>query len=151
MTWYNTRMAKNRYNIIYEDDAIIVVDKPSGTEPPEGVWRDLRRPAMPGDIGMIDVMVRNPGALNISFSVKPGATTAIVLKTGADGVWSGQLTEGGRIVINAVLAATETTAVQCLQRLQLKVASSTLAVTRREYPGGESRVFNPITLITGDK
>jgi precorrin-6Y C5,15-methyltransferase (decarboxylating) len=62
-----------------------------------------------------------------------------------------QLTKGGRIVINAVLASTETTAVQCLQRLQLKVASSTLAVTRREYPGGEPRVFNPITLITGDK
>ncbi len=62
-----------------------------------------------------------------------------------------QLTEGGRIVINAVLAATETTAVQCLQRLHLKVASSTLAVTRREYTGGEFRVFNPITLITGDK
>lgn len=62
-----------------------------------------------------------------------------------------QLTEGGRIVINAVLAATETTALQCLQRLHLRVASSTLAVTRREYPGGESRVFNPITLITGDK
>lgn len=62
-----------------------------------------------------------------------------------------QLTEGGRIVINAVLASTETTAVQCLQRLQLKVASSTLAVTRREYPGGATRVFNPITLITGDK
>jgi 23S rRNA pseudouridine1911/1915/1917 synthase len=30
MTWYNAPMAKNRYNIIYEDDAIIVVDKPSG-------------------------------------------------------------------------------------------------------------------------
>ena len=62
-----------------------------------------------------------------------------------------RLAEGGRIVINAVLAATETTALQCLQRLQLKVASSALAVTRREYPGGTSRIFNPITLITGDK
>ena len=58
---------------------------------------------------------------------------------------------GGRIVINAVLATTEATALQCLQSLQLKVASSTLAVTRREYPSGTPRVFNPITLITGDK
>lgn len=62
-----------------------------------------------------------------------------------------RLTVGGRIVINAVLAATEAVALQCLQRLQLKVASSTLAVTRREYPSGTPRVFNPITLITGDK
>ncbi len=58
---------------------------------------------------------------------------------------------GGRIVINAVLATTETTALACLQRLHLQVASSTLAVTRREYPDGEIRIFNPITLITGDK
>lgn len=62
-----------------------------------------------------------------------------------------RLDGGGRIVINAVLATTEATALQCLQRLQLKVASSTLAVTRRQYPSGELRVFNPITLITGDK
>ena len=62
-----------------------------------------------------------------------------------------RLAPGGRIVINAVLAATEATALQCLQRLHLQVASSTLAITRREYPGGALRVFNPITLITGDK
>ena len=62
-----------------------------------------------------------------------------------------RLVEGGRIVVNAVLAQTETTALNCLQRLGLRVASSTLAVTRREYPDGEPHVFNPITLITGDK
>jgi len=62
-----------------------------------------------------------------------------------------QLAAGGRIVINAVLASTETTALQCLHDLGLQVASSTLAVTRREYPTGAVRVFNPITLITGDK
>lgn len=62
-----------------------------------------------------------------------------------------RLADGGRIVVNAVLPQTETTALQCLQRLRLRVESSTLAVTRREYPSGASRVFNPITLITGDK
>jgi precorrin-6Y C5,15-methyltransferase (decarboxylating) len=62
-----------------------------------------------------------------------------------------RLADGGRIVINAVLEQTETTALQCLQRLQLTVASSTLAVTRRDYPQGAARIFNPITLITGDK
>lgn len=62
-----------------------------------------------------------------------------------------QLPTGGRIVVNAVLTQTETTALACLQRLGLRLASSTLAVTRRHHPAGEPRVFNPITLITGDK
>jgi precorrin-6Y C5,15-methyltransferase (decarboxylating) len=62
-----------------------------------------------------------------------------------------RLAEGGRIVVNAVLEQTETTALACLQRLGLEVASSTLAVTRRPSPDSEPRVFNPITLITGDK
>ena len=62
-----------------------------------------------------------------------------------------RLVPGGRIVVNAVLAQTETTALASLQRLGLRVASSTLAVTRRSCADGESRVFNPITLITGDK
>ena len=64
---------------------------------------------------------------------------------------TGRLGEGGRIVINAVLPQTEALALACLQRLGLRVESSTLAVTRRRHPDGESRVFNPITLITGDK
>ena len=62
-----------------------------------------------------------------------------------------RLPPGGRIVVNAVLTQTETTALACLQRLGLRLASSTLAVTRRHHPDGEPRVFNPITLITGDK
>ncbi len=62
-----------------------------------------------------------------------------------------RLAEGGRIVINAVLAHTESTALDCLHRLGLRVSASTLSVTRRPYPEGESRSFNPITLITGDK
>jgi precorrin-6Y C5,15-methyltransferase (decarboxylating) len=62
-----------------------------------------------------------------------------------------RLSDNGRIVINAVLEQTETTALACLQRLLPQVESSTLAVSRREYPGAELRVFNPITLITGGK
>ena len=62
-----------------------------------------------------------------------------------------RLAEGGRMVINAVLEQTETTAVACLQRLGLRVASSTMTVTRRQHPDGETRLFNPITLIIGDK
>ncbi|MDD2468255.1 MAG: precorrin-6y C5,15-methyltransferase (decarboxylating) subunit CbiE [Desulfobulbus sp.] len=63
----------------------------------------------------------------------------------------GRLPTGGRIVVNAVLEQTQTTALACLQQLGLDVASSTLAVTRRSSTDGEPRVFNPITLITGDK
>jgi hypothetical protein len=76
--------------------AFEIVDKPTGGEPPQGVWRDLRRPAVPGDIGFIDVMAFNPGTLNISFIAQTGAAATIVLKSGADGIWSGQLTEGGK-------------------------------------------------------
>jgi precorrin-6Y C5,15-methyltransferase (decarboxylating) len=62
-----------------------------------------------------------------------------------------RLAEGGRIVVNAVLEQSEATTLHCLQQLGLKVASSTLAVSRRTFTDGESRMFNPITLITGDK
>jgi len=62
-----------------------------------------------------------------------------------------RLAPGGRIVINAVLEQTQTLALTSLQRLGLRVESSTLAVSRRSYPDGATRVFNPITLITGDQ
>ncbi|MCL1979994.1 MAG: precorrin-6y C5,15-methyltransferase (decarboxylating) subunit CbiE, partial [Proteobacteria bacterium] len=61
-----------------------------------------------------------------------------------------RLNEGGRVVINAVLKQTETTALACLERLEMRVSASTLSVSRR-LPDGELRAFNPITLITGDK
>nr|WP_321466024.1 precorrin-6y C5,15-methyltransferase (decarboxylating) subunit CbiE [uncultured Desulfobulbus sp.] len=62
-----------------------------------------------------------------------------------------RLPPGGRIVVNAVLEQTQTTALACLQQLGLTVASSTLAVTRCSSPGSDPQAFNPITLITGDK
>ncbi|MBM9537052.1 precorrin-6y C5,15-methyltransferase (decarboxylating) subunit CbiE [Desulfobulbus alkaliphilus] len=62
-----------------------------------------------------------------------------------------RLPAGGRIVLNAVLPATATTALSCLLRLGFQVTSATLAVTRTAYPEGSPQVFNPITLITGDK
>ncbi|WP_310599548.1 precorrin-6y C5,15-methyltransferase (decarboxylating) subunit CbiE [Desulfobulbus sp.] len=61
-----------------------------------------------------------------------------------------RLADNGRMVINAVLARTETAALTCLERLGMRVSASTLAVSRR-LPGDEIRAFNPITLITGDK
>ena len=73
------------------------VDKPSG-ETPEGVWRDLRRPNVPGDIGLIDTMQRGaPDSLTIRFVAAPGqGATTITLKLAA-GVWSGDMTEAGAV------------------------------------------------------
>src|SRR5512135_3895844 len=45
-----------------------IVDPPGGTNPPEGVWRDLRRPMTPGDIGPIDALVRGAETLTIRFT-----------------------------------------------------------------------------------
>lgn len=75
-----------------------------------------------------------------------GRRLEAILETAAS-----RLADQGRIVVNAVLAQTEALAIDCLARLGLQVTSSTLAVTRRRYPGGEPQPFNPITLITGDK
>ena len=74
-----------------------LVDKPSGAEPPEGVWRDLRRPSTPGDMGLVDSLSRAAGSLTMSFVAQAGQTpTLVALKVGADGTWSGRLTEGGQ-------------------------------------------------------
>ncbi|HTX47863.1 MAG TPA: hypothetical protein VME40_00610 [Caulobacteraceae bacterium] len=79
------------------------VDKPGGQDPPEGVWRDLRRPPGPGDIGLIGSMARGPGSLSLGFAAKPGARpVAIELKSGGSGGWSGQLHEDG-VTINVML------------------------------------------------
>ncbi|MCL2457399.1 MAG: precorrin-6y C5,15-methyltransferase (decarboxylating) subunit CbiE [Desulfobulbus sp.] len=61
-----------------------------------------------------------------------------------------RLADGGRMVINAVLERTEATALACFERLGMRAQASTLAVSRR-LAGGDAQVFNPITLITGDK
>lgn len=61
-----------------------------------------------------------------------------------------RLAPGGRIVVNAVLPETEATAFRRLGELGLRTTSSTIAVIRRAHPAGEERIFNPITLITGE-
>jgi hypothetical protein len=76
--------------------AFQLVDKPGGEAPLEGVWRDLRRPAAPGDIGMIDTLTRGAGSLTLGFTAKPGEPAVTVeLKSDAAGAWSGDLKEGG--------------------------------------------------------
>ena len=76
--------------------AFQIVDKPGGRDPLEGVWRDLRHPAMPGDIGLIDGLTRGGDTVTISFTPKPGQpAVSVALKSGPNGQWAGQLNEAG--------------------------------------------------------
>ena len=47
------------------------LDVPGGQSPLEGVWRDLRHPIVPGDIGFIDDLERGPGSLTITLRPTP--------------------------------------------------------------------------------
>ena len=70
------------------------VDPPGGSQTPEGVWRDLRRPMTPGDIGPVDSLVRSGATLTLRFSPIVGkGPTVVALKAGADGAWTGELRE----------------------------------------------------------
>lgn len=87
-----TLVAANGGRALY---AFQLVDKPGGQSPLEGVWRDLRRPAMPGDVGFIDSLTRGPQSLAIAFVAKPGdPAVSVALKSDAAGFWSGDLHEG---------------------------------------------------------
>ena len=76
--------------------AFQLVDRPGGQSPLEGVWRDLRHPSVPGDIGFIDGLVRGPGSLSITLTATPGTPAAtITLHTDPAGGWSGVMRENG--------------------------------------------------------
>ena len=76
--------------------AFQLVDKVGGAGPLEGVWRDLRRPAGPGDIRFIDAIVRGPSTVTITLNAAPGSPpVAIALQSGTGGGWSGTMSENG--------------------------------------------------------
>lgn len=76
--------------------AFQLVDRPGGEGPLEGVWRDLRHPVVPGDIGFIDSLVRGPGALTITLNAtQTSPAMSITLHPDASGVWTGTLRENG--------------------------------------------------------
>lgn len=75
--------------------AFQLVDRPGGQGAVEGVWRDLRRPSTPGDIGLIDQIARGPTALTITLAATPGQSTVMIsLHPDPTGMWSGELREG---------------------------------------------------------
>jgi hypothetical protein len=76
--------------------ALQLVDKPGGQSPLEGVWRDLRHPSVPGDIGFIDGIVRGPAALNITLNATQSSpAVTITLHTDPSGAWTGTMRENG--------------------------------------------------------
>jgi hypothetical protein len=76
--------------------AFQVVDRPGGQAQLEGVWRDLRRPVIPGDIGFIDDLQRGPGSLTITLRAAPDAPPlSVTLHADPTGAWSGTLHENG--------------------------------------------------------
>jgi hypothetical protein len=75
--------------------ALQLVDKPGGQGAVEGVWRDLRRPSTPGDIGLIDQVARSPAALTITINAVPGQSAVVInLRPDPTGMWSGELRQG---------------------------------------------------------
>jgi hypothetical protein len=78
--------------------AFQIVDKPGGQSPLEGVWRDLRHPAIPGDIGLVDGLDRGGDSLTITLNATPQSPAVTVsLRRDANGLWSGGLHEGALI------------------------------------------------------
>jgi hypothetical protein len=76
--------------------AFQLVDRPGGDGPLEGVWRDLRHPIVPGDIGFVDGLVRGPGTLSITLNPRPGTpAVTISLHTDPTGAWTGTMHENG--------------------------------------------------------
>ena len=76
--------------------AFQLVDRPGGQAPLEGVWRDLRHPVVPGDIGFIDGLSRGPGSLSITLNPTAGAAAVnITLHADPTGAWTGTMRENG--------------------------------------------------------
>jgi hypothetical protein len=76
--------------------AFQLVDRPGGQSQLEGVWRDLRHPVIPGDIGFIDSLVRGPGTLAVTLNATPSSPAmTIALHADPTGAWSGTMRENG--------------------------------------------------------
>jgi hypothetical protein len=73
--------------------AFQLVDRAGGQGPLEGVFRDLRHDAVPGDIEMVDALGRTGGALTLTLHDAAGLVT--VTLHGGDGGWVGEMRENG--------------------------------------------------------
>jgi hypothetical protein len=75
----------------------------TGSAPLEGVWRDLRRPAVPEATGFLSDIERNGGRLTFQFQPRQsGPATVATLTATPDGHWSGDLEDGGRRMVVAL-------------------------------------------------
>jgi len=69
--------------------ALKLVDR--GSAPPEGAWRDLRRPGAPAGSGFVEEIRRDAGSLTLRFGPAVATFTG-----GYGGQWSGELQEAGQ-------------------------------------------------------
>lgn len=68
---------------------------PGGGYGLEGAWRDLRRSAAIGDVGVIDSVQRAGDALTLRFVPRQGGEPVVVqLNQAVPGRWTGAITEG---------------------------------------------------------
>ncbi len=62
----------------------------------EGAWRDLRREGGVGGSGVIESVTHVADRVEIRFhQADPASPTVLTLRAGAEGVWSGDMVEGG--------------------------------------------------------
>ncbi|MGH6957638.1 MAG: hypothetical protein ACREEW_13315 [Caulobacteraceae bacterium] len=71
-----------------------LVDKPGGEGGLEGVWRDLRKPAIPGAVGVVERFSYDGRRLSLSF--KDGGEPVTVRLRRSRERWRGEMTSGGR-------------------------------------------------------
>jgi hypothetical protein len=75
-----------------------LVERAGGRGELQGVFRDLRAAAAPGDIGFVDSLTRNGAQLNLGFHPAAGGpAVSVTLSSGADGAWAGALREGDTV------------------------------------------------------
>jgi len=74
--------------------ALQLVDRVGGREPLEGVFRDLRRPPVPGDIGMIDSADRAGASLDLTLRARPADPPVTIHLLNDGGGWAGEMRDG---------------------------------------------------------
>jgi len=67
------------------------IAQPSSSAPARGAWRDLRRPSVAGDIGVIDTLEDRACRLDISFVPALGEAPVAISLRCAKGLWSGEM------------------------------------------------------------
>lgn len=63
----------------------------------QGVFRDVRAAAVPGDIGFVDSLAHTGGLLTLAFHPTDGAAPVTISLKSQNGAWTGDLREGDAV------------------------------------------------------